>query len=165
MRRLAAVALLTIPAACQAPPTEMTEAEIAQIEAEVMATSDRLIDSWNAYDAEAFFGVYHPEKVSFAWGARVWKDHEALSDGWREVWSSGDSISVSWVERTVQVLDDEAAIFQGSTDLTVYYKNGRIMHYPGTAHWTGLFEPAADGWKMTVSSYTFGGAQRLDQQG
>jgi len=161
---IAVLALLYVATAPAAPP-EMTEAEIAQIEAEVTATTDALAASWNAYDVEAFMSIFHPEKVSFAWGARVWKDHGALGDEWRTVWETGDSLRVTWTDRTVTVLTDGVAAFQGSTDLTIYYDDGRILNYPGTAHWTGLFEPSTEGWKMTTSAYNWGGGQRLDQEG
>ena len=41
MRGLVALALLALLSACQAPPAEMTDAEIAQIEAEVTAAVKR----------------------------------------------------------------------------------------------------------------------------
>jgi len=163
MRAFAVVALFLLIAASTTTRPGITEVEQAQIEAEVMATSDVLADSWNTNDLEAFYSVFHPEKISHAWGSRVWKDHSAFADEWRSVWETGDSVRISWTDRSVQVLSAEAAMFQGSTDLFLYYTDGRILHYPGTAHWTGLFEPTEDGWKMTTSAYTFGGAQRLDE--
>lgn len=165
MRELVAVALLALLFACQAPPAEMTEAEIAQIEAEVMEAADLLITGWNGNDLDLFLTMFHPTKVSHAWGSRVYKNHGELSQQWMSAWETGDSVRISWTTRDVQVLTDQAAMFQGSTDLLLYYTDGRILHYPGTAHWTGLFEPSEAGWKMTTSAYTFGGAQRLDTEG
>lgn len=162
---LAALAAMFLVARSPGAPPGVPEAEIARIQTEVMATTDAFAESWNAHDVDGFLSIFHPEKVSHAWGARVWKDHDALADQWREVWQTSDSLRVSWVNRTVRVLTDAVASFQGSTDLTIYYGDGRILHYPGTAHWTGLFEPAVDGWKMTTSAYTFGGAERLDDPG
>jgi len=165
MKKLIAVAGLVLLVGCQAPPADMTEAEIAQIEAEVMEASDYLIDGWNAHDAETFLTMFHPTKVSHAWGGRVWTNHSELSEEWVSVMETTDSVKISWTDRNVRVLTDQTAMFQGSTELTIYYTDGRIVRYPGTAHWTGLFEPSEAGWKMTTSAYTFGGAQRLDQEG
>ena len=111
---LAAVAAMFLVARSPGASPAVPEAEITRIQAEVMATTDALAESWNAYDADAFLSVFHPEKVSYAWGARVWKDHEALGDQWRKVWENGDSLRVSWVNRTVRVLTDSVASFQGA---------------------------------------------------
>ena len=146
-------------------PAEMTEAEIAEIQAEVMEAADLLITGWNTNDVELFLTMFHPNKVSHAWGSQVYDNHDELSEQWLSVWETGDSVRISWTARDVQVLTDQAAMFQGSTDLMLYYTDGRILHYPGTAHWTGLFEPSEAGWRMTTSAYTFGGAQRLDTEG
>jgi hypothetical protein len=159
---VAVLALLFIATEQTAPP-EMTEAEVAQIEAEVFVASDYLVDGWNAHDAETFLAMFHPNKVSHAWGGRIWTDHDELSEEWAAVMETTDSVGISWTDRNVRVVTDQVAMFQGSTDLTIYYTDGRIVQYPGTAHWTGLFEPSEAGWKMTTSAYTFGGAQRLDQ--
>lgn len=52
MKRLMAFSLLLLVSACQAPPAEMTEAEIAQIEAEVTeAISDRWASFWETTQA------------------------------------------------------------------------------------------------------------------
>lgn len=165
MRMLIYSALLSLVVACQAPSAEMTEAEMAEIEAGVLEATDLLVNGWNTNDVELFLTMFHPTKVSHAWGSRVYDNHDELSDEWLSVWETGDSVRISWTARDVQVLNDQAAMFQGSTDLMLYYTDGRILHYPGTAHWTGLFEPSEAGWRMTTSAYTFGGAQRLDTEG
>lgn len=57
MRTLAAIAVLFLVAACQAPPPEMTDAEIAQIEAETTrAISDRWTAFWETTQAGDFDG-------------------------------------------------------------------------------------------------------------
>jgi uncharacterized protein (TIGR02246 family) len=65
MRTLAAVAVLLLVAACQAPPAEMNEAEIAQIEAEVRQELNDLIsefaDAMLRGDAEAVMSLFGPD--------------------------------------------------------------------------------------------------------
>jgi len=73
MRTLAAFAVLLLVAACQtAPPPEMTEAEIAQIEAEAtQAITDRLSD----------MGRYNPIEHFDAWSDLFTPDVRVLGPG------------------------------------------------------------------------------------
>ena len=68
--RLAAFAVLVLVAACQAPPAEMTEAEIAQIEAEVREQLTNRLDEYGralgAGDAQAVMSLWTSD-------ARMWQ--------------------------------------------------------------------------------------------
>ena len=50
MRALAAFSVLVLVAACQAPPTEMTEAEKADIAAEVDSLTNEMWEAWKIFD-------------------------------------------------------------------------------------------------------------------
>ena len=54
-------------------------------------------------------------------------------------------------------------MFQGEYDATVLYDDGRVMHWPGNANVTALFELTADGWKITVADFDNGAAERVDE--
>jgi uncharacterized lipoprotein YajG len=64
MKRLIAVAGLVLLVGCQAPPAEMTEAEIAQVEAEVMSWTEDWIRSATNQDADAVAALMDPADVT-----------------------------------------------------------------------------------------------------
>ena len=74
MRALAAVTVLALVAACQAPSPEMTEADIAQIEAEVTELAEAWVNAWNDVetDCETAIDHWHPDHMLyFSGGNRV----------------------------------------------------------------------------------------------
>ena len=75
MRTLAAVAALLVVAACQAPPAEMTEAEIAQYEAEVIQAIEGRVDGFyealRQGDAQAAASFWTPDALVLMPGVRV----------------------------------------------------------------------------------------------
>ena len=68
MRTLAAFAVMLLVAACQTAPPEMTEAEIAQIEAEVMEAMEASVDGWRQGSAERIMATFHPSATSWVMG-------------------------------------------------------------------------------------------------
>ena len=63
MKRLMAVVGLVLIIGCQAPPAEMTEAEIAEIESIVRAQAEALVTTQNAMDAEGFLAYFSRENL------------------------------------------------------------------------------------------------------
>jgi hypothetical protein len=161
MRAVAALAILFLVPSCQAPPPEMTDAEKAQIEAELMEVTDALTEAWNAWDIDASMSFLHPERTSFAWAGTVY-DFDGLRERYSEVWAGADRQETAWTTRKVEVLSEDAVFFQGSFELRIFYSDGREVLYPGTCHWTGLYEPYNGEWKMTYGSYAYGGAQTVE---
>ena len=159
MRTLAAFAALFLFAACQAPPTdEMTEADYDQIVTSVMDRTDEMMAAWNAYDLDAAMSFFDPDKTSFAWGSTIY-DFNSLKQHWGEIWAAGDRQEVSWTGRNIEVLSESAVLFQGSFELTFFYSDGRVGHWPGTAHWTVLMELHNGNWQITYGGYSYGSAQ------
>ena len=80
MRTLAAFAVLLLVAACQTPPAEMTDAERAQIEAEVTGMANRLMDLWNTGDWETHLSLYDSETLNMLWGPTLLDTHESFAE-------------------------------------------------------------------------------------
>ena len=137
---------------------EMTEAEIAQIEATIMDVTDAMSDAWTAYDIEATQAFFHPDKTSLAWGSSVF-DYDGHRDRLEEVWGGAEGQETFWTARKIEVLSEDLVLFQGSFDLKIFFADGRVGHYPGTAHYTVLFEPYEGEWKITYGGYAYGGYQ------
>jgi len=162
MRMLTAFAVPLLVAACQAAPPEMTEAEYDRIVTSVMDTTDEMMDAWNAYDLDAALSFFHPEKTSFAWANAIY-DFDGLKQRWAEVWATGDGQQASWTGRNVEVLSENAVMFQGGFELRFFYTDGRVALWPGTAHWTVLLEPLDGAWKITYGGYSYSSAQIVDE--
>ena len=137
------------------------EAEIAQIEAEVMLATEAWVDAAEAMDAAIFAGILHPTETSFAWNGTIcdrpeWTDRfTSFMEPW-ERWEGG------WTQRTVKVLSPKAAMFQGAYEATVHYDDGRVIHWPGNANLTALFELTTDGWKITVADFDSGSGRAVE---
>ena len=139
----------------------MTEAEIAQIEAEVMAQTDGMLVAWNARDWNATLRFHHPEKTAFAWSGTVY-DYDGLMARWETVGENFTAQNSTWNNRKIEVLSKEAAIFQGSFDLRVTRTDGTELYYPGNCVWTALFEPFNGEWLMTYIGYNWGGYEVVE---
>jgi hypothetical protein len=162
MRAILAVSVLMTLTACQAPPAEMTEAEKAQIEAQVLAATDVYTDALEAKDAEILKGILHPTETSWVWGGTI-RDYTTfperlatLMEPW-ETWEGG------WTQRTVKVLSPEAVMFQGEYEVTTHYEDGSVLHWPGNANVTALFELTADGWKITMADFDNGASEVVEE--
>ena len=134
-----------------APSAEMTEAEIAQIEADVGQVFDDLLNSFVTKDPEGYVALFSPTGVSLAWGGTVHKDLQSIQDRVTAWWEGAESWEGSWVEKTVEVLRPDAAMFQGTYECTVHFSNGNVRNWPGTASWTALLRQEGDVWKITFA--------------
>jgi ketosteroid isomerase-like protein len=162
MKILMAVIGLVLLVGCQAPPAEMTEAEIAQIEAEVLQAAEDWFDGFRQHDLDILMAGYHPTETSFA-GSRAPRDYATVQESWGNQFEDVVKYDLEWTETVVKVLSHEAAMFQGYYDATGTYADGRILRWPGNVSFTVLMERTPDGWKITMGSGTNGTAQRIDQ--
>jgi len=145
-----------------APPDEMTAGEHEGIVTTIMGITDDMVDVWNAHDLAANQSFFHPEKTSFAWATAV-HDYDGLEERFREVWSGAERQETSWTARKIEVLSEDLVLFQGSFDLKIFYSDGRVGQYPGTCHYTVLFEPYNGEWKITYGGYAYGGYQVIEE--
>ena len=151
MRTLAAFAVLLLVTACQAPPAEMTEAEIAQIEAEVMAFEeskaaafstldpDRLMEFWADGDISTLnFGE---DRIIGQEGLRAF--YENLLPSWAET-------QMSWLPGcTIDVLSPELALFQGTVRQPITNQEG--VSYVEQVNFTELLRNIDGEWKIQRS--------------
>jgi len=162
MRAVASFAVLLLVAACQAPPPEMTDAEIAQIEAEVVAAMETSLAGFRQLDLEMAMAPYHPTETAYAW-TNVPLDYSET----RAMMASGieelESAELAFVETTVKVLTRDAAVVQGIYETTQYRKDGTLLHLmPDKATWMCLLERTDDGWKITFGANAYGEAVITD---
>lgn len=162
MKTLAAFSVLLLVAACQTAPPEVTEAERAQIEAEVLQAAEDWFDGFRQHDLDLLMAAYHPTETSFG-GGRAPRDYATIRESWANQFENVVKYELDWTETVVKVLSRDAAVFQGYYDATGTYADGRIFHWPGNVSFTVLMERTPDGWKITMGAGTNGTAQRIDQ--
>ncbi len=160
--RPAALAVLLLVFACQTAPPEMTEAEIAQAEAEVLDVMEGCFEGFRQGNADLVMACFHPTATAWVWNSvpRDYARVRELTDNWFEANESWDG---GWTETTVKVLNRDAAMFQGVYEATLTYSDGRIVRFPGNASWTLLMERTDDGWKGTMGDNGSGAGLRMDR--
>jgi hypothetical protein len=147
----------------RSPPAgpEMTEAERAQIEAEVTEAAAGLLESFRTLDAEAVAEWFHPTETSWASNGTIY-DRAGLIEFLGSFLEPIESFDGAWVETTVKVLNPKAAMFQGRYQGTDHFKDGRILHWPGNANYTMLMERTPEGWKATIGNWSSGAGQEVE---
>ena len=162
MRAVAPFAVLMILAACQTAPPEMTETEIAQIEAEVLDVATALMDAWNTESWDTHLSYFDAETLNVLWGPDVLDTHESFAEFMTFVegypdWDGG------WDDEYVKVLSPSSALFRGRYHVTLTDLDGVKTFWE--PHWTALVERRADGWKMTVVDHAYGTAEEVVEEG
>jgi hypothetical protein len=144
-----------------APSAELTPEESAQIEAEVTEAAAGLLESFRTLDAGTVGEWFHPTEVSWTSDGTIY-DRAGLIEflvsflGTMESWAGG------WVETRVKVLNPDAAMFQGRYEATDYLRDGRVLHWPGTANFTMLMERTPEGWKATIGNWSNDSGQEVE---
>ena len=143
-------------------PTEMTEAEIAQIEAEVTEAATDFLDSFRTMEAEVVGGWFHATETSFVWGGAI-LDQTGMVERLSSFMENFESWEGAWVETSVKVLNPDAAMFQGRYGSTIHYTDGRVLHWPENANFTMLVERTPEGWRATVGDMDNGAYQVVEE--
>jgi hypothetical protein len=162
MKALAASTVLLFVAACQTAPPALTEAEVAQVEAEVTGMANRLMDLWNTGDWETHLSLYDSEALNVLWGPTVLDTHESFARfmGFVEDYPGWDG---AWDDIFVKVLGPNSALFRGRYHTTLTDLEGMKTFW--RPHWTALVERRVDGWTMTVVDHAYGTAQEVPEEG
>ena len=165
MRAVAGLALLILVSACQAPPPpEMTEAEKAQIQTEVLQAAEAWIDSWKDMetDCETITGMMHPDHMALLLGGNVasrdqWLDYCNRTTTNRAGWEGG------WTSTEVRPLSADAAVFVGNYTGTYQWLDGSSDSHYANAAQVILFERTATGWGVTFFLNNNGPVERIEE--
>jgi ketosteroid isomerase-like protein len=147
----------------KAPPAEMTEAEIAQIEAEVLKATNDMMTAWNAEDGLTGGSYFDSETLNVLWGSNEYDNPESFGEMWATIWERFPSWDGGWDDSTVKVLNPNQALFRGRYHCTLTDQEGVQTFW--RPHLTALFERRADGWKMTLVDHAIGTAQEVPTEG
>jgi hypothetical protein len=160
MRTLAAFAVLLFMAGCQAAPPELTEAEIAQIEAEVLQVMQVFMEGFNEHDPGKIATTLHPDLPAILYAGRIWTRAE-FPEGVAPWFEAREAYQGEWIETDVRVLSRDLAVFQASYRGTTKLTDGRTFHYPHSSS-MALFERTSEGWRWTVGGTSAGPAELVE---
>jgi len=140
-------ALLFIASEPRVVQHEMTPAEIAQIEAEVMAFSDDWAAAFNEMNADRLAAYWVQENVSSVSFADRRVGIEEISAAYPDLFSGRVSTNQEWLPgRVVDVLSPTAALFHGTvrSEITPSEGDAFVQH----VHFTHLLRKVDGTWKL-----------------
>jgi hypothetical protein len=145
-------------------PPEMTEAEIAQIETDVMQIADDWMEVWKDLetDCENAQALLHPDYWVRIPSGEVrdiseWPDYCARSTATRAGFS-GD-----WTDQKVRVISPDAAVFIGTYSPTFSFNDGRPPRHYLTSAQKLLVERTAAGWGISWMSFSNGPSEVVEE--
>ncbi|MFG1691293.1 YybH family protein [Gemmatimonadota bacterium] len=154
MRALAAFAILLLVSACQAsPPAEMTEAEKAQIEAEVASLDQAMGSAVAAWDLDAFLGSFS-ENLSWTLYGEAHHSLESWTEQVTPFFSSNEPLDrCEFINPRVQVLTREVAISTSVVNCFAPSPEGPVLVIDHT--WTAVWAKEDSQWKIVNVSETY----------
>ena len=152
--RFAALAILSLVTAAQTAQPGMSDAEVAQFEAEVMDVMNELMVAWNDEDGPGSLAPFDADALHVVWGTAVDDTPEAFGDRIAESWERVPSWEGDWEYAFVRAINPSSAVFLGRYEATLSYADGRSFFWQ--PHWTALLERDADEWKITVVDHSLG---------
>ncbi len=154
MRRFVLAAFaLTVLTACQAPPPEMTEADVSQIESEMTTLDQAVVEAVKVSDLDAFLGFFSDDLTWALFG----EVHHGL-DSWAQqvtpFFLQGERLDrCDYLNRRVQVLARDVAI---STWVSICFApspEGPVLVDDHT--WTAVWAKKDGQWKIVNVSETY----------
>jgi hypothetical protein len=100
------------------PPAEMTEAEIAQIEADVMAVAAEMKTASDNLDTDAVVASYDPSAMHGTDGTTYYPTYEDWAAHLRDLGGRFQERTSEWRNTRVDVLARDAAVFVGQYEVT-----------------------------------------------
>jgi hypothetical protein len=147
------------------PPPEMTEAERAQIQAEVMGLSDAwlgIMSEPEGVNCDAGLDLLHPDRT-----AQLYQGELLNRAEWHDmcVMATGNiaRVTMTWTKRDVQVLARDAAAFSGSYSSTWEYLDGSPARHIATSSQIGVAERTPGGWVWTIQAWSDGPSEVVEE--
>lgn len=145
------------------PSDEMTEAERAQIEAEVMAFADTWLDAWRGgADCDSNLPLLHPDHLAMPYEGEI-----IDRDEWHEMClmrsANVAGATFNWTNREVRVLAPDAAVFVGSYSAIWEHLDGSPADRVPVSSTGGVAERTPDGWVWTFYSWSPGQGEEVEE--
>ena len=127
------------------PSVEMTEADIAQIQAELMSWTDEWIESSRSQDADAVAALMDPDEARYVVNATFHSGWEECRNALETLYAGWETWNGDWSGRSVEVLGPDVAFLIGQV-------RGPLTLVDGTeginqVRLSFLLKKRVDGWK------------------
>jgi len=130
-------------------PAEMTEAEIAQIEAEVKQFAEDWFDVWRGNDCEPSRDLIHPERWVRIYDGKPNSNVDEWMARCVTTLANRASFSANWIDTEVRVMSPDAAVLIGTSSSTFEYNDGTpARHYPINST-IMIVERTDSGWRLS----------------
>jgi uncharacterized protein (TIGR02246 family) len=147
MRVIAAFTVFLLIAACKTtPPPEMTEAEAAQIEAEVTEVGEQLMAGLRNLDTEATAAIYDPASMHGNDGANYYADYDEWVAHNEDLFGRFEELNAEWKNVRIDVLAPDVALLVGQNEVTATQTTGDQTNIQG--YITLVLRKIDGGWKI-----------------
>jgi ketosteroid isomerase-like protein len=132
-------------------PPEMTDAEIAQIEAEVMAFEERKAAAFSTLDPDRLMDFWADGEISlFNFDQDRYVGQEEIRAFYEDLFGTWAQTQMEWLPgSTIDVLSPDLALFLGSVRQPLTYQEGG--NYVAYVHFTDLLRKIDGEWKTQRS--------------
>ena len=143
-------------------PTEMTEAEIAEIEAEAQEALDGMLEAWGELDCDKVQALYHPE---FSWYAGTGRiiEYAGVRGACESFVEGKDAWKGYFTEMHLRVLSRDLVQFSNLMGDTIWFSSGRVVQWPGNCANVGVLEHTVQGWKQIVAAQKCGPSEVVEE--
>lgn len=151
MRAIGAFAISVLVVGCQAPPPEMTEEEIAQIQSEVTQLAEAWMAAWTDVDSdcETAYDLLHPDYyIDYQGGNRITTRAEYLELCAART-SNRAEVTARWTDTDIRAISPDAAVISGAYEISYEHVDGSPANHFPSAHQRILAERTATGWGIT----------------
>jgi len=129
-----------------APPAEMTEAEIAQIEAEVSAIADQMMTALSNLDMSFSEAHYDPATMHGNDGTAYFATYEEWVAHNEELVGRFEELDADWTNTRVDVLAPDVALFVGQNSVDATQVSGARTNIQG--YITLVLKKSEGDWKI-----------------
>ena len=160
---LLAVVVLLFLANRTAVPSAITDAEIAEVEAEITEWAESWLDVWRGNDCELSRPLIHPTRSVFVFQGKPTRNIDDWMTYCGRTIENRASWSGSWTDIEVRVLSANAAEIIGTHSATITYRDETpARSYPISTQIINL-ERTATGWGMTHYWYQTGPPEVVEE--
>jgi hypothetical protein len=146
-------------------PPEMTDAQITQIEAEVLELADAwlgIMSEAEGVNCDAGLDLLHPDRT-----AQLYRGELLNRAEWHEMClrqtANLAKVTMTWTKENVQVLAPDAAAFSGSYSSTWEYQDGSPARRIASSSQIGVAERTPDGWVWTIQAWSDGPSEVIEE--
>ena len=164
MRRMILPLMLLVVVACQPATMELTEEQIATVDAEVRALADEALAAIIAVDIDRHLEFYaNSEDFTVTMQGEVLRSFSTWADGVRTAFSQFESIeSCAFADEVTQVLAADIAVFTADFGCTGTASGGDPLVLDHTV--TAVMEKQDGEWKCVNFSETYPPAETSSEQ-